>query len=187
MYTIYCATNKINNKIYIGLTIDSISRRATAHKSDALTKRYNLPFHNAIRKYGFDSFEWKTLEDSIATREDAIIRERHFIALLISQDESIGYNVSSGGDGLNPSDTVTIKKITDSVNDFYKNHHDRTKHSKDRGGFPVSVFKIDGTLVATFATQIDACEQLKLPRGKVCLCLQGKVRQTKGYIIKKAL
>lgn len=186
MYTIYCAANKINNKIYIGLTIGSISRRATVHKSDALTKRYNLPFHNAIRKYGFDSFEWKMLEDLIATREEAMVKERYFIALLTSQDKSIGYNVSSGGDGLNPNDKNTIKKITDSVNDFYKNHHDRAKHSKDRGGFPVSVFKVDGTFIATFATQIDACEQLKLPRSKVCLCLQGKVKQTKGYVIKRA-
>ena len=51
MYLIYCATNKINNKIYIGLTVDSMARRATVHKSDALTRKYQLPFHSAIRKY----------------------------------------------------------------------------------------------------------------------------------------
>jgi hypothetical protein len=55
---IYKATNKINGKIYIGQTINSLKYRSNQHKRDAnrLSKR-NYYFTNAIVKYGFEAFE----------------------------------------------------------------------------------------------------------------------------------
>lgn len=60
MIGIYKYTNKINGKIYIGLSND-IQRRKNEHltKANANDKVY---FHQAIRKYGINNFDFEVLE-----------------------------------------------------------------------------------------------------------------------------
>lgn len=53
---IYKYTNKINGKSYIGQTIHQTTRYSR-HKQAS----DNSYFHNAIRKYGFENFEYKSL------------------------------------------------------------------------------------------------------------------------------
>jgi group I intron endonuclease len=52
---IYKWTNKINGKIYIGQTTKKLEQRTRSHINTANTGS-PLPIHNAIRKYGKDSF-----------------------------------------------------------------------------------------------------------------------------------
>lgn len=67
IHYIYCYTNKINNKKYIGQT-NNIERRKKQHIQDSVHCHkgheisHNLPFHSAIRKYGIDNFEFEILE-----------------------------------------------------------------------------------------------------------------------------
>ena len=44
---IYCAINRINGKVYIGQTIETLERRIIKHKSQAI-KNKNIYFYNAI-------------------------------------------------------------------------------------------------------------------------------------------
>lgn len=53
---IYKYTNKINGKIYIGQTINE-KRRLNQHKKSS----ENSLFHRAIKKYGWENFEYKVL------------------------------------------------------------------------------------------------------------------------------
>ena len=54
---IYKATNKINGKVYIGQTTNSLSYRRDQHFREAkCIKRKTVYFHNAISKYGEDNF-----------------------------------------------------------------------------------------------------------------------------------
>jgi hypothetical protein len=49
-------------KSYIGQHgKETIQQRKKQHLADIHNKRYNYPFHNAIRKYGKDSFVWEVL------------------------------------------------------------------------------------------------------------------------------
>lgn len=67
MGIIYCYTNKINKKRYIGQTINP-DQRQSQHKSTAFNKAdasYNTPFHAAIRKYGWDNFNYEVLASDI--------------------------------------------------------------------------------------------------------------------------
>lgn len=51
---IYCAYNKINQKRYIGQTIQRLSERKVAHYS----KDKEIYFHKALHKYAEDDWEW---------------------------------------------------------------------------------------------------------------------------------
>ena len=64
MIGIYKFTNLTNNKSYIGQSID-ISKRYYQHSVNHLNpnqKEYNTYFYKALRKYGFNNFNFMILE-----------------------------------------------------------------------------------------------------------------------------
>lgn len=61
IYSIYKATNISNGKCYIGFT-KNFDRRIKDHKK--AYPRVNSNFYYAIRKYGWDSFEWEIIFQS---------------------------------------------------------------------------------------------------------------------------
>ncbi|WP_440972214.1 GIY-YIG nuclease family protein, partial [Megamonas funiformis] len=85
---IYKITNKINNKIYIGQSVN-IQQRFYTHCSDALTKQDNNYFHNAIRKYGKENFTMEEIDTAI-TQEELNQKEQYWIKYYNSVEE--GYN-----------------------------------------------------------------------------------------------
>lgn len=92
MFYIYKATNKNNGKFYIGRCKGDIREREYKHWWYATNKDTNMPFPNALRKYGRDSFEWEIVEE---TREDNNgDREIYWIDKL-----NPPYNATLGGDG----------------------------------------------------------------------------------------
>ena len=63
MGNIYCFTNQINHKKYIGQTINP-NQRYYAHKSasgNENNSEWDSLFHRAIRKYGWNSFKYEIL------------------------------------------------------------------------------------------------------------------------------
>ena len=65
MIGIYKYTNQINNKVYIGQSID-LEQRQYAHKSSAFNEKandYNSQFHQAIRKYGLENFSYEIVAE----------------------------------------------------------------------------------------------------------------------------
>lgn len=95
MFKVYKITNKINEKIYIGQTSQSLRQRYNAHKSKT-NRGSNLRLHRAMRKYGFDNFEIKLLSE-FETKEDVDREEIRLIKELKTQDNKIGYNIADGG------------------------------------------------------------------------------------------
>lgn len=106
---IYKVTNIINGKIYIGQSINSLSLRKTTHKHSALKNNSQSYFHKAIRKYGWDSFEWEVIDDC-NTKQELDIKEIEYITLFESHiSTGKGYNLTKGGD-FNPMNDPEIKE-----------------------------------------------------------------------------
>lgn len=85
---IYCLTDGINNKKYVGQTVD-LKRRIEQHKRD------NLYVDKAIRKHGWENCKIEVLEEC-ENREQLNEREIFWIAELKSKSPN-GYNLTDGG------------------------------------------------------------------------------------------
>lgn len=93
MYTVYQHKNKINGKIYIGITMQKPEQRwryGEGYKSSP-------HFYAAIQKYGWDNFEHNILFQNL-TKEEACKKEQEFIAKFNSINREFGYNSTSGGE-----------------------------------------------------------------------------------------
>jgi len=96
---IYKFTNKHNNKVYIGKSVD-LSKRLIIHKNTRLKSRRQTYFEHAIIKYGWDSFTLDILETfpefDKKREEDKIFllkRESYYISEYKSTDKAYGYNL----------------------------------------------------------------------------------------------
>lgn len=93
---IYKITNTINQKSYIGKTINSITERWKEHKNDS-KRSYckDRPLYRAMNKYGIENFTIEQVEEvdvkDLSNREIYWIEHYHTF--------SNGYNATLGGDG----------------------------------------------------------------------------------------
>ena len=90
---IYLATNKVNDKKYIGQTYTALDYRKRRHFKSAFLYESNLTFHQALRKHGKENFTWTTIEDCDVSILDE--KEIHWVKYYDSFDN--GYNMTEGG------------------------------------------------------------------------------------------
>ena len=93
---IYCITNKINQKKYIGKTLNTVDHRWKEHLKDYKKRKYEKrALYDAMNKYGSENFECETIgEFPDYVLED---KEKFFIDKFDSYHN--GYNLTIGGDG----------------------------------------------------------------------------------------
>lgn len=93
MYTVYQHKNKINGKIYIGITKQQPEKRWRLGEG----YRTSSHFYSAIQKYGWDNFEHNILFQDLS-KEEACQKEQQLIAEYNTMDRLYGYNSTSGGE-----------------------------------------------------------------------------------------
>lgn len=99
MGIVYKVTNKINNKYYIGKTIQDFNRYIKRQISNTnINKQPNRAFYRAIRKYGSDNFEWSILWKGECSNEWLDELEKYYIYFYDSFGKN-GYNMTEGGEG----------------------------------------------------------------------------------------
>lgn len=94
---IYKATNLVNGKVYIGQTIQELWARKAHHKHIALKDKRDTIFTRAIRKYGWENFDWKII-DSASDIDELNQKEIYWINYYNSFGKN-GYNSTLGGEG----------------------------------------------------------------------------------------
>lgn len=119
---IYKITNIINNKCYIGQSID-INRRFSRHKTYAKNK-IDYPLYKDINMFGLENFTFEIVE--LCHNRDLNIREKYWIDFYNSVQQ--GYNLTIGGQSL----SIKLLKLTeddiDNIIDMLKNRLDLSQN-----------------------------------------------------------
>lgn len=95
VFSVYVHKNKINNKVYVGITSTDVEKRW--ENGNGYRKQY---IYNDIKKYGWDNFTHEVLFTNLSL-EQAQAKEIELIKKFNSNDERYGYNKTIGGDWLN--------------------------------------------------------------------------------------
>lgn len=105
---IYKITNLINNKVYIGKSVN-ILKRWSQHKNATDSS----PLHLAIQKYGIDNFKLDILE--LCKPEELNEKEIYWIKQYNSCFGE-GYNATQGGDGASHPVKLSHQELLDIIN-----------------------------------------------------------------------
>ena len=172
MYTVYIHKNKINQKIYVGLTRQTTQER---WRSNGEGYKSQLKFWNAIQKYGWDNFEHIVLKTDL-TAEEAGELEKDLIKSFNSVQN--GYNVSYGGVGTNHS-AETIEKIRNAM--IGKTHTQQTKdkisNSKEKDKKPVVCVETG----VEYESAAEAMKQTGIDRSSINKVCRGTMKTAGGY------
>lgn len=108
---IYTITNKVNGKLYVGLS-NNVYHRFNQHKSDLNHNRHINPYlQNSWNKYGSDAFEFKLLK---CCKPRYLKRfEKVYIKKFHSSYRENGYNLDEGGSGNHIRSDETRRKLSE--------------------------------------------------------------------------
>lgn len=115
---IYIIKNTINDKVYIGQSVNA-AERWMKHLSDVRKKPDNQIIHRAMKKYGVENFYYQILEYQIENYDE---REKYWISKYNSLAPN-GYNVAIGGQGTgsgieSPSAKLNKKQLDSLIKDL---------------------------------------------------------------------
>lgn len=121
---VYKYTNKVNGKVYIGITTRNLEDRHKEHFFKSVNDE--KPFYRAIRKYGRNNFELKVI-DTAENADELFIKEKKWISFYnsyIKSKNSNGYNLTLGGEGTfgYKHNETTKKKLRLQKLEFYKHN-----------------------------------------------------------------
>lgn len=109
-FCVYKITNKLNNKVYIGQTINKVKRRWQAHCSKRKDKS---AISSAILLYGKDNFIFEVID--IAENREQLNHKECFWIKALKTLAPYGYNLNSGGNLNSEVSEVTRAKISAAV------------------------------------------------------------------------
>lgn len=165
MSYIYCFTNLINNKKYIGSTIQNPNIRFNQHIYNAThenTHQYNYPLYSAIRKYGLENFTFEILYEENCSEE--AIRK-------IEKDYIIKYNTLSPN-GYNQT-LNTEHPLNDSAS--YK----KMSETKRNNSNCIAMIDDNYQILKIWRSISDCAEDTKLDAKKIASVCRGE-RKTTG-------
>lgn len=107
-YTVYMHKNKINGKVYIGITSQKPQNRWGSNGSKY---KKGLRFYNAIQKYTWENFEHIILFEKLS-KDKAEQKEIELIKQYKSNNANYGYNIANGGNSKGKQSEETKRKIS---------------------------------------------------------------------------
>lgn len=175
---VYCVTNTVNGKKYVGKTKHSLCFRMKGHVYDALTKGSKYAFHAAIRKYGSDNFVVEVVARCSSLEE---LRDEEMRLIRESDSVANGYNMTLGGEGMLGFKHSEETKTTISRMKVGKHMPESMKSKLKRR---VSQFDSDGNMIETFESITDACRKVDVSYSSVGMCCAGKLKTAGGFVWK---
>lgn len=130
--SIYLIVNKINNKKYVGQTVQDVKVRFNSH----CLKNSGCPkLRNAIQKYGKENFKIITLKVFACSDFETLHKqldywETWYIEYYHSVEQ--GYNCTYGGQNAKVYSEETKNKMSISMKKFYADHPEAKEKIRDR-------------------------------------------------------
>jgi group I intron endonuclease len=205
---IYKITNKIDNKIYVGQTIQDVEARWKDHLKKGSNCRY---LKSAINKYGIDNFEFQlvciTFDNELDDMEIKYIEQYNSLV-------PNGYNLRLGGNsgrhnaetkqkisetlkkryqnGLIPPRSqlgiphseITKKKISESLKGQHRSQETINKWIISRRKNKTIQFDMEGHRLNSFDSCKEAAEYIGTTTANICMCCNGKTKTAKGFVWK---
>lgn len=132
---VYCLTNTVNGKVYIGQSVN-VGKRLTNHKDNAKSGRGGCSaLYSAIRKYGFENFQVSLVVECDRQYLDWFER----MAILASGSMTPnGYNLEFGGNQCTVVSDETRRKMSLAHKGKKKSPESVRKRAIARTGIPRS-------------------------------------------------
>lgn len=167
-YIVYAHINKINGKMYIGLTKQRPEERWRKGKG----YKSSPHFYSSIMKYGWNNFVHLILFDKL-TKDEAKNLEIMLISKYKTRNKLYGYNLTKGGDDGNgsPIPFEVKEKIKQTLS---KKVVQLSK--KDN-----SLINTYDSLINTYDSLIDAEKQTGISSKHISRCCLKQRKSTKGY------
>ena len=182
---IYCITNKVNNKKYIGKT-NNIARRNEEHFN--LNREDSTHLRRAMLKYGKEDFEVEILVHFTAINKKILNKllnwlEKHYITKYNTKNN--GYNLTLGGDGLcghtmseehkrkiglNSSIKLKGRKLSsETIQKRTKTFQENKVNCK-----PILQYDLNGSFIKEFYSIKNAIEESGIKKCCIANCLSGR-------------
>lgn len=159
---IYCIENKINNKKYIGQSVD-IKNRWSKHKNELESNiHHNQYLQQSWNKYGKENFKFYIIIECSKSELNEL--EICYIKKFDSINKKYGYNLTKGGDKKVQFTYDVLEKISNSSSKF-----------------PVLQFTLDGILVNQYKNCNVAAKELNLESKRLYQCCQNNERYKTAY------
>lgn len=164
MNYIYCFTNLINQKKYIGSTINKPNIRYNQHLYNAFhsdTEKYYYPLYQAIRKYGIENFSYETILETDCSEQELRKIEKYYI----HQYNTILPN------GYNQTDNT--EHPINAIESYQKMSNTKRENAKQ-----VALVDDNNSILEIFRSIADCAEALKLDEKKIAACCRGERKTT---------
>lgn len=174
---IYKITNKINNKVYIGQSHRKLEERIKQYSDDTKYRTKKIrAIIKAMRKYGFENFEFEVIEDNINNQCELDELEKYYIKKYDSVRN--GYNYTSGGGG-----GIHSEETRDKIS---KSQMGELNHMWGKCGKLNSTSKriLEITTGNYYDSAMLASKELNLCFSHVCSVARGERGSTGGFVFR---
>ena len=176
---IYCITNTVNNKIYIGSSVFIQSRKLYHFNSLKNNKHVNKYLQSAYDKYGLESFKFEIIE--IINNESELRQiEDDYIKIFEAANPLIGYNLMKDSKNYKTRYEKEHCKNISNANkgrpvkeETLKLIKDARKKQIDCGQIPVLQYSLLGEFIKEWASIGEACKELNLFSTNLCRTASG--------------
>ena len=115
---IYCITNNVNSKVYIGQTKTSVKERYAKHlRCVRSSNGCNYLLYLAMRKYGISNFSVETIECIFSDSKEDLQRQLDDREIFYIRERGSlkpgGYNMTSGGNSPPFSSQIPVIKLSE--------------------------------------------------------------------------
>lgn len=188
-WAVYMHTNKTNNKVYVGITCESVQKRWRNGKGYLRKNKdgsFQQPkFARAIIKYGWENFDHIVWAEGLSHKNACKVEQ-----LLIAIWDTIknGYNITAGGEG-----TVGVSNAGENSS-FYGKHHTeetkallselRKKYYEENDHYRCEIvyqFDMNGDFIREFKSLQEMERQTGISHSVVARVCNGKLNYTHGY------